>query len=111
MTPIRLTHTTALVLRALALGARHGFRVMELTGLPSGTVYPVLRRLESWEHVESAWEDRERAREAGRPSRRIYALTSSGLELAARADERLAGADRILGMDAAAGGLRGSGEA
>ena len=96
MSPIRLTHTTSLVVRALASGCRHGFQVMDATGLPSGTVYPVLRRLESWGHVTSTWEDDTVAREAGRPRRRLYALTGTGMELADAAARKLAEASGLL---------------
>ena len=40
------TYSTALVLQALARGFHHGFDIMDATGLPSGTVYPILRRLD-----------------------------------------------------------------
>ncbi|MFN7929787.1 MAG: hypothetical protein U0Y68_17950 [Blastocatellia bacterium] len=36
----------ALILQAVENGYRYGFDVMTITGLPSGTVYPALRRLE-----------------------------------------------------------------
>ena len=66
MSPIRLTHATALILQALASGSRHGFQIMDVTELPSGTVYPVLRRLEREDAVASEWEDTEEASAAGR---------------------------------------------
>jgi PadR family transcriptional regulator, regulatory protein PadR len=44
---VRLTYPTALVLQALLDGHHHGFDIMEVTGLPSGTVYPILRRLDA----------------------------------------------------------------
>ena len=100
MSPVRITHATALILHALASGFRHGFQVMEVTGLASGTVYPVLRRLERERAVESEWEDDEEASAAGRPRRRIYRLTVSGRELAERAAERLAATRRVLADDA-----------
>lgn len=96
MSPIRLTHATALILQALASGSRHGFQIMEVTELPSGTVYPVLRRLEREEAVESEWEDAAEASAAGRRQRRVYGLTDSGRLLAARARERLANTQRVL---------------
>ena len=96
MSPVRLTHTTALILQALASGSRHGFQIMDVTGLPSGTVYPVLRRLEKEEAVDSEWEDADEASTAGRRRRRVYQLTDSGLRLAARARERLAATQRVL---------------
>jgi len=96
MSPIRLTQATALILQALATGRCHGFQVMEATGLPSGTVYPVLRRLEREAAVESHWEKDETAREAGRRTRRVYRLTESGVLLADRARQRLADTARLL---------------
>ncbi|MCG8469139.1 MAG: PadR family transcriptional regulator, partial [Gemmatimonadetes bacterium] len=39
--------TTIQVLHAVAVGRRYGFDIMDSTGLPSGTVYPALRRLEA----------------------------------------------------------------
>ena len=41
-----LTYQTALVLEALAAGRHHGWDIMDATDLPSGTVYPILRRIE-----------------------------------------------------------------
>ena len=96
MAPIRLTHATALILQALATGRRHGFQIMEVSGLPSGTVYPVLRRLERELVVDSEWEDAETAKAAGRRVRRVYRLTESGELLAERARQRLADTQRLL---------------
>ena len=92
MTPIRLTHITALVLRALAEGHRHGFEIMEVSGLASGTVYPALRRLEREGALSSKWE----AAPGQGPRRRVYALTRQGRDLAREADARLEGARRFL---------------
>ena len=75
---MRLTRPTALVLLALSRGLRHGFDVLDATGLPSGTVYPILRRLEDAGAVRSQWEPVEVAREAARPPRRYYELTGAG---------------------------------
>ena len=108
MSPIRLTHATALILQALASGSRHGFQIMEVTGLPSGTVYPVLRRLEREVAVESEWAPADEARAAGRPARRVYGLTESGQQVAELARQRLANTHRIL-SDAALGHAGGSG--
>ena len=96
MSPVRITHATALILHALAAGRRHGFQIMDVTGLPSGTVYPVLRRLEREGAVESEWEDAGEASAAGRRRRRIYRLTKSGMQLVERARERLAETQRVL---------------
>jgi DNA-binding PadR family transcriptional regulator len=96
MSPIRLTHATALILQSLASGSRHGFQIMEVTGLPSGTVYPVLRRLEREAAVVSVWEDGEAATAAGRRQRRVYGLTESGQRVAELARQRLADTQRVL---------------
>jgi hypothetical protein len=40
------TYPTAAVLLAIVHGHRYGFDIMDATGLPDGTVYPILRRLE-----------------------------------------------------------------
>ena len=77
---VRLTRPTALVLVALARGVRHGFDVLDATGLQSGTVYPILRRLEGAGLVRSRWEAAERARAEQRPPRRYYELTGAGAE-------------------------------
>jgi DNA-binding PadR family transcriptional regulator len=73
-----LSHTALFVLQALARGSRFGFEVMDATALPSGTIYPALRRLESLGLVDSAWEPDEEARREGRPRRRYYELTAEG---------------------------------
>lgn len=112
MSPVRLTHATSLILQALASGSRHGFQIMDVTGLASGTVYPVLRRLEKEGAVGSEWEDEEEAREAGRRRRRIYQLSESGQVLAEEARRRLTQTQRVLAHEALGPvGATGSGEA
>lgn len=83
-----LSYTGLFVLQALAAGYRFGFDVMDATGLPSGTVYPALRRLERLELVRSDWEDDADAREGGRPRRRYYELTPPGRRQLAEAEAR-----------------------
>jgi DNA-binding PadR family transcriptional regulator len=75
---VKLTYPTTLVLHALAHGFRHGFDILDVTGLPSGTVYPILRRLEHEELVSADWEDVAIARDELRPPRRYYQLTAAG---------------------------------
>ncbi|HXS26050.1 MAG TPA: helix-turn-helix transcriptional regulator [Steroidobacteraceae bacterium] len=55
-----------------------GSDVQRRSGLASGTLYPILLRLESAGWFVSRWENIDPAR-AGRPRRRLYRLTSSGL--------------------------------
>ena len=75
---MNLTGPTTLVLQALANGVRHGFDVIDVTELPSGTVYPILRRLEREALVSAQWEHSAIAREEKRPPRRYYELTAAG---------------------------------
>lgn len=74
----RLSVAAVGVLQAVANGAVYGFDVIETTGLPSGTVYPALSRLERDGLLKSAWEDERRAHDDGRPARRYYRLTAPG---------------------------------
>ena len=83
-----LSYAALFVLQALAQGHRFGFDIMDATGLPSGTIYPALRRLESLGHVESDWETDAHARKASRPRRRYYSLTRSGQSQLADAEAR-----------------------
>src|ERR1700751_3751738 len=88
MSSPRLSHSAALILKAISLGYRFGFDVMEVTGLPSGTVYPALRRLERDELVESKWEPEEEATLNQRPARRYYQVTRQGKTAALAATQR-----------------------
>jgi DNA-binding PadR family transcriptional regulator len=85
---LNLTYPTALVLQALARGFHYGFDVMDATGLPSGTVYPILRRLDREGLLESSWENHEEAQRQNRPPRRYYAITSTGERMLADAVSR-----------------------
>lgn len=76
--PRAISFTTVTVLHAVASGSRHGFDVIDATGLPSGTVYPALGRLERDGFVKSSWEDPATAREEKRPARRYYRVTAQG---------------------------------
>jgi len=68
--PPALSYTGLFILQALAQGHRFGFDIMEVTALPSGTIYPALRRLEALVLVTSDWENDVKARTEGRPRRR-----------------------------------------
>jgi PadR family transcriptional regulator, regulatory protein PadR len=83
-----LSYAALFVLQAIAQGHKFGFDVMDATALPSGTVYPALRRLEALGFVDSDWEDDGRARKANRPRRRNYCLTASGRAQLAEAEAR-----------------------
>ena len=85
---LNMTYPTALVLQALARGYHHGFDVMDATGLPSGTVYPILRRLDREGLLKSAWEKQATAERDGRPPRRYYSITAAGQAMLDEALER-----------------------
>ncbi|HEU0176210.1 MAG TPA: PadR family transcriptional regulator [Blastocatellia bacterium] len=83
-----LSFTVAVILQALDNGYQYGFDIMDVTGLPSGTVYPALRRLEETGYVESKWEKHSIAQAAQRPPRKYYELTNEGKEALAEAVQR-----------------------
>jgi PadR family transcriptional regulator, regulatory protein PadR len=74
----KLSHTAAMILQAVNAGFIYGFSVMEMTGLPSGTVYPAMRRLERDELIRSQWEQQAIADAEQRPPRKYYKLTRAG---------------------------------
>ena len=70
----RMTQTTQAVLRALLEDPKkdlYGLEICAATGLPSGTVHPILARFEALGWLDSAWEQVD-PREQGRPRRRYY---------------------------------------
>ncbi len=74
----KLSHTAAMVLQAVDAGFIYGFGIMAMTGLPSGTVYPAMRRLERDELIRSHWERQSIADAEQRPPRKYYKLTPAG---------------------------------
>jgi DNA-binding PadR family transcriptional regulator len=57
---------------------RYGYELSRETGLKSGTLYPILMRLEKYTLLEARW----MATEDGVPPRHTYRLTPNGVELA-----------------------------
>jgi PadR family transcriptional regulator PadR len=76
----KLSHTAAMILQAIDAGLIYGFSIMEMTGLPSGTVYPAMRRLERDKLICSRWERQSIADNEQRPARKYYKLTAPGAE-------------------------------
>jgi PadR family transcriptional regulator PadR len=77
-----MTLPTQLVLRAMLTEPtreRYGLQICMDAGLPSGTIHPILARLEGLGWLESRWENVS-AHEEGRPRRRYYRLTTDGAE-------------------------------
>jgi DNA-binding PadR family transcriptional regulator len=93
---LNLTYTTALVLQALSRGFHHGFDIMDATGLPSGTVYPILRRLDREGLLESTWEEHAAAQKEQRPPRRYYGITGAGERMLHAATERYRALDQAV---------------
>ena len=80
-----LSLSAATILLAINSGRSYGFDIMEFTGLPSGTVYPALRRLEEARLIRSDWEATE---SSGGPPRKHYKITPAGRLAGARSLER-----------------------
>jgi PadR family transcriptional regulator len=79
-----MTIPTQLVLRALLeepTRELYGVEIGATAGLPSGTVHPILARLEGVGWVQSRWEAID-PRTEGRPPRRYYRLTATGAQSA-----------------------------
>jgi DNA-binding PadR family transcriptional regulator len=82
--------------------ARHyGYDLMKAARLQSGTLYPMLARLEEEGMVSSQWETQQ---PDGRPPRKYYQLTGEGIRVArlelARAAQNVAGRTRGLARPA-----------
>ena len=67
----KLSHTAAMILQAIHAGQIYGFSVMQMTGLPSGTVYPAMRRLERDGLIVSKWEQQSIADAEQRPPAQV----------------------------------------
>ena len=57
----------------------HGYAISRRTCISSGTLYPVLMRLDRLGWLETKWEDSD---VSGRPPRHLYRLTGDGREWA-----------------------------
>ena len=70
------------LLAAMAAAAgkwHHGYDLCRWAGIKSGTLYPLLIRLEGQGYLEAEWQA---PAEPGRPPRHAYRLTAAGLQLA-----------------------------
>jgi PadR family transcriptional regulator, regulatory protein PadR len=75
---VRSSPQTLLVLKALCQASspwHHGYALSQITGLKSGTLYPILARLHDSRWLETKWEP---SIEPGRPPRHLYRLTVLG---------------------------------
>jgi DNA-binding PadR family transcriptional regulator len=79
-----MTLPTQLVLRVLLnepTREMYGLEICSAAGLASGTIHPILARLENVGWLTSRWEDAD-PRKEGRPRRRYYRLSPDGAEAA-----------------------------
>lgn len=79
---LRLTPQTLQVLDAFlqeSTAWRYGYEISRGTGLKSGTLYPILMRMEERRLLETMWES---SPDPGRPPRHMYRLTPEGLHFA-----------------------------
>ena len=83
-----LTYASTVILQAVANGYLYGFDIIDITGVPGGTVYPALRRLEEAGFLASTWEKQSIAQAEPRPPRKYYELTRAGREALADAVKR-----------------------
>src|SRR5258708_1221962 len=77
---MRMTIQTLTVLKVLLddpTAEQYGLELTEKTGLRSGTLYPILMRLEREGWADSAWEDSAIPQTHGRPRRRYYCLSKN----------------------------------
>jgi len=89
----RMSAQTIKVLGALmsSPGELSGAEIGRATKLASGTLYPILARLEQVGWFESRWES-ERPQVLGRPRRRLYRITAVGIRNARATYKDLQGA-------------------
>ena len=81
---MKLTGPLERVLRVLVADPtlpHYGYDLMQAARLPSGTLYPMLARLQQEGLVDSEWED-PRPDAGGRPPRKYYQLTAEGARVA-----------------------------
>ena len=83
-----LSYAATVILQSVGSGYLYGFDISDITGLPSGTVYPALRRLEEAGYLTSKWEHPKISQAEPRPARKYYELTRPGREALAEALKR-----------------------
>jgi PadR family transcriptional regulator PadR len=81
----RISDETAAVLSTFLeepARSHYGRGILRDTGIQSGSLYPILHRLEDRGLVTAAWEDIQEALDEGRRPRRLYTLDQDHLEAA-----------------------------
>ncbi|PZE66453.1 PadR family transcriptional regulator [Curtobacterium sp. MCBD17_021] len=97
---LRVTAPTLDVVAALlaAEGPAWGLQLIKVIGRPSGTVYPILERLERQGWIDSSWDD---DAERSGPRRRLYEFTADGRQAAAELIDARRAADAAAARPAA----------
>jgi DNA-binding PadR family transcriptional regulator len=78
---LKLSPQTLLILEAFLNHPaewKYGYDLSRVTGLKSGTLYPILMRLADRKLLETAWE----AAEPSKPPRHMYRFTPEGMQFA-----------------------------
>jgi DNA-binding PadR family transcriptional regulator len=70
----------------------HGYELSEHTGLKSGSLYPILVRLSDRGVLEAKWEP---SPHQGRPPRRLYRLTATGVSYAKELSDKPQATTRV----------------
>src|SRR5882762_602817 len=83
-----LSYAATVILQSVRSGYLYGFDIIDITGMPGGTVYPALRRLEESGYLTSKWEKQSIAQSEPRPARKYYELTRAGREVLSEAVKR-----------------------
>jgi PadR family transcriptional regulator PadR len=83
-----LSYAATVILQSVSSGYLYGFDIIDITGLPGGTVYPALRRLEENGYLTSKWEHPKISQSEPRPARKYYELTRTGREALTEALKR-----------------------
>jgi DNA-binding PadR family transcriptional regulator len=83
-----LSYAATVILQAVRNDYKYGFDIIDITGLPGGTVYPALRRLEEAGFLSSRWEKPSISQAEPRPARKYYELTRTGRDALTEALKR-----------------------
>jgi PadR family transcriptional regulator, regulatory protein PadR len=98
---VKMTHATMKVLKCFLGQPRaelSGADITKTTKVFTGTLYPILLRLEAAGWLTSHWENID-PKEEGRPRRRYYRLTATGQRLATEAFNELGFVDGRLAWE------------
>jgi DNA-binding PadR family transcriptional regulator len=88
MVKASLSYASTVILQAISNGYLYGFDIIDITGLPGGTVYPALRRLDDAGYLTSEWEKPSISQAEPRPQRKYYELTRAGRDTLTEALKR-----------------------